>query len=126
MSQAQQLGDDLQFVRNAVKRREKSLRIPVPIAWAVAIYVLVGYTMIDFAQPWSGPFFAVGGMLLGVVGWFFGRRESLRTGEYDREEIRKGWLHWGSILLAIAGVIGLGIARNVDGQVIGQFIVLTI
>ena len=77
MSQAQQLGDDLQFVRNAVKRREKSLQIPVPIAWAVAIYVLVGYTMIDFAQPWSGPFFAVGGMLLGVVGWFFGRRESL-------------------------------------------------
>src|SRR2546430_11209720 len=41
MSQTQQLGEDLQFVRNAVKRREQSLRIPVPIAWAVAVYVVV-------------------------------------------------------------------------------------
>src|SRR5437764_6602234 len=126
MSQAQQLGEDLQFVRNAVKRREQSLRIPVPIAWAVAVYVVVGYTMIDFAQAWSGPFFAVGGVLLGVVSWFFGYREAVRTGVYDRAEIIKGWLHWGSILLAIVGVIGLGIARKVDGEVIGQFIVLTI
>src|SRR5690242_18570831 len=126
MSQAEQVGQDLQYVRNAVTRRERDLRIPTPIAWAVAIYVVIGYTMIDFVQPWSGPFFAIGGLLLFVVCGFLGRRESLRTGEYDPVEIRKGWLHWLSILLAVAGVIGLGMARKLDGQVMGQFLVLCI
>src|SRR5436853_3640518 len=105
MSQAQQVTEDLQFVKNAVNRRERNLQIPAPIAWAVAIYVVIGYTMLDVAQPWSGPFLAIGGLLLGVVCWFLGRRESLRTGEYDRAEIRKGWLHWVSIPLAIAAVM---------------------
>jgi hypothetical protein len=126
MSQAQQVGQDLQFVKSAVTRRERDLRMPAPIAWAVAIYVVIGYTMIDFAQPWSGPFFAIAGVLLGVVCGFLGRRESLRTGEYDRAEVRKGWLHWVSIPLAIAAVIALGVVRHVDGQTIGQFIVVSI
>src|SRR5882757_1691723 len=115
MSQAQQVSDDLQFVRQAVVRREKSQHIPTPIAWMVAIYVVVGYTMLDFNPNWASLFFAVGGLAMGVMGWIFGRRNSEQSGEYDRTEARKSMLHWFSILLAIAGIAALSIARGLQG-----------
>jgi H+/Cl- antiporter ClcA len=126
MSQAHQASDDLQYVRQAVFRREQSRGIPVSIAWMVAVYVVVGYTMLDFNPRWASLFFAVGGLAMGVLGWIFGKHNSHISGEYDRDEVRKSMLHWLSILLAIAGVIALSIARHLPGQVVGQFIALTI
>ena len=126
MSQVQQLGDDLNYVRQAVTRREKSQHIPTPVAWMVAIYVVVGYTLLDIHPGWAGIFFAVGGLAMGAIGWMFGRRASVQTGEYDRAEVRKSWLHWGSILLAVIGVMALSMARGIEGQVVGQFVALTI
>jgi hypothetical protein len=126
MSQAQQFSDDLQFVRQAVVRREQSQHIPTPIAWMVAIYVVIGYTLLDFNPNWASLFFAIGGLAMGVLGWIFGHRSSHHTGEYDRAEVRKSILHWLSILLAIAGVAALSIARDLHGQVVGQLIAMTI
>ena len=60
------------------------------------------------------------------IGWLLGRRFGEQTGEYDRVEIRKSMLHWFSILLAIAGIAALCIARHIEGQVVGQFIAMTI
>src|SRR5437764_13966647 len=115
MSQAQQVSDDLQYVRQAVVRRERSNHIPTPIAWMVAIYVVVGYTLLDVNVNWANLFFAVGGLAMAPIGWLLGRRFGEQTGEYDRAEIRKSMLHWFSILLAIAGVIGLCLARGIRG-----------
>jgi hypothetical protein len=126
MSQAHQASDDLQYVRQAVLRREKSRGIPAPIAWMVAIYVVIGYTLLDFKTNWASIFFAVGGLAMGVLGWLFGKHSSYASGEYDRDEVRRSMLHWLSILLAIAGVAALSIARDLHGQVVGQFIALTI
>jgi hypothetical protein len=126
MSQAQQATDDLHFVRQAVDRRERSRNIPTPIAWTVASYVLVGYTLLDFNPAWASLFFAIAGVGMGVLFPLLGRRMSRQEGEFDRAEVVRLNLHWGSILLAIAGVIALGIARHVEGQTIGQFIALTI
>ena len=126
MSQAQQATDDLRFVRQAVDRRDRSRNIPPFIAWTVAIYVLVGYTLLDINPAWASLFFAIAGVGMGVLFPILGRRMSRREGEFDRAEIIRINLHWLSILLAIAGVIGLGIARHVEGQTIGQFIALTI
>jgi hypothetical protein len=126
VSQAQQIGEDLRYVRDAVTRRERSQHIPTPIAWIVAIYVAVGYTLLDVNPLLGGRFLAIGGLAMGGLFWVFGRRESRRSGEYDRAEVRKLTLHWASILLAIIGVVALGVARHIDGQAIGQFIALTI
>src|SRR5947207_3389196 len=115
MSQTQQLGEDLAFVKQAVVQREKVGRIPAPIAWTVAIYVVIGYTLLDFEPRWAGLFFLVGGLAMGVLGWVFGRREAIRSGEHDRVEGRKAMLHWFSIVLAIAGVIGLAVSRDLRG-----------
>jgi hypothetical protein len=126
MSQAQQATDDLRFVRQAVDRRERSRSMPAFVAWIVAIYVLVGYTLLDVNPNWASLFFLVGGLAMAVIFPILGRRMSRQEGEFDRAEVIRINLHWLSILLAIAGVIGLGIARHVDGQTIGQFIALTI
>src|SRR5258707_1963686 len=126
MSQAQQATEDLQFVRQAVDRRERSRNIPTPIAWIVAIYVLVGYALVDINPIWASWFFASAGVAMGVVFPLIGRRMSRQEGEFDRAEVVRLNLHWGSILLAIIGVIALGVVRHVDGQTIGQFIALTI
>jgi hypothetical protein len=126
MSQAQQATEDLRFVRQAVDRRERSRAIPTPIAWIVAIYVVVGYTLLDVNPNWASLFFLVGGLAMAVIFPIVGRRMSRQEGEFDRAEVIRINLHWLSILLAIVGVIALGIVRHVDGQTIGQFIALTI
>ena len=56
MSHAQQVSDDLQYIRQAVARKEKSGHIPTPIAWMVAIYVVAGYTMLDINVNWASLF----------------------------------------------------------------------
>jgi hypothetical protein len=126
MSQAQQATDDLRFVRQAVDRREKPRNIPAPIAWIVAIYILIGYCFLDINIHLASRFFFIGGVAMGILFPLVGRRMSRREGEFDRAEVIRLNLHWGSILLAIAGVIALGIVRHVEGQTIGQFIALTI
>ncbi|HEY7118338.1 MAG TPA: hypothetical protein VH475_17245 [Tepidisphaeraceae bacterium] len=126
MTQAQQLSDDLNYVRQAVTRRERSQHVPVAIAWMVAIYVLVGYVLLDVNTNWAGLFFAIGGAVMGILGWPLGKRHAIRSGEYDRADAMRVMLHWASILLGIAGVIGLCVARGIQGPAVGQFIVLVI
>ena len=62
MTQAHEMSEDLRFVRQALDRRERSRNIPAFVAWTVAVYVVVGYTLIDVRPGWSGLFFAVGGV----------------------------------------------------------------
>jgi hypothetical protein len=126
MIQAQQASDDLHYVRQAVDRRNRPRNMPTPIAWIVAIYVLVGYSLLDIRPDWAGIFLAVGGMAMGILFPLIGRRMARQEGEFDRAEAMRINLHWLSILLAIVGVIALGVARHVDGQTIGQYIALTI
>jgi hypothetical protein len=125
-SSSNPLAEDLHYVREAIDRRGRQRPIPPAIAWAVAVYVAVGYTLLDVNPSRGGLFLGVAGIALGPVCWFLGRRDSVRSGEYDRLEVRRIGLHWLSIVLAIAGVIALGVSRHVDGQVVGQFIALTI
>jgi hypothetical protein len=92
----------------------------------VALYVLVGYTLLDINPGWAGWFFMVAGVILGLGCWFVGKGEAVREGEYDRAEVTRIWLHWFSIVLAIAGVIALAVTRGLQGPIVGQLIVLTI
>ena len=126
MSQSQQLSDDLHYVRQVVARRERRQNLPAPIAWMVAVYVVVGYTLLDVNAQWAGWFFMVGGVVLGVGCWFVGKAQTLREGEYDRAESTRIWLHWFSIVLAIAGVIALAVTRGLQGTIVGQLIVLAV
>jgi hypothetical protein len=103
-----QLQQDLRFVRQAVARRESATRRPVAIYWVWAVYVLVGYSLIDLAPRYCGLFFLVAGVVGGILSAMLGHRAGRRSGEVDCEMGRRAMLHWMvGILLAIAATFGL-------------------
>src|SRR5947207_12688669 len=84
-----QLQEDLRFVREAVARREAAVRRPVAIYWVWAVYVLIGYSLIDLAPRYCGWFFLIAGVVGGVLSAALGRRSERRIGEQDREAGRR-------------------------------------
>jgi hypothetical protein len=110
MTSPQQLQQDLQFVRAAVNRRDRSNRGPVAINYIWATYVLAGYTLIDhniIAADW---FFLIGGIAGGILSSIAARLDAQKQGEQDRELGRRGLLHFaGGIILAILGTFALAI-----------------
>src|SRR5947208_2975225 len=131
MSNTQQIRDDLQYVREVVARRERTVDRPVLIYYVWAVYVLVGYSLIDFAPAYSGWFFLFGGIVGGVLSGIIGRNMSRRRGEVDGEG-RRAALHWmAGIVLAIAAAAAMAAVipefRAVrSGQLVGQMVVVMI
>ena len=108
MSDSMQVQEDLHFVRSALARRGQH-RSPAPVLWTVAIYVLIGYPIIDFAPQWAGWFFGLGSIPMWGVLALVGRRQVRKEGEYDRKNILSIKLHWfGGI--ALAGVFAMALA----------------
>ena len=54
MTEMSQMEQDLRYVRQAVDRRGRVVRGPFAIYYMWAVYVLVGYTLIDVAPRASG------------------------------------------------------------------------
>lgn len=127
MTEIHQLQDDLRFVRDAVARGD-SPRRPAAIYVVWAVYVLVGYTLIDFFPRASGWFFLVGGVIGGIASGYVYRRWARREGAYDRREGRRSLLHWGvGIGLAIACAMALGaVIPALRGPAVGQLVVVMI
>ena len=128
MTEVQQMHEDLKFVRQAVSRHERHPRNAPIIYYVWAVYVLVGYTMLDFATPLAPWWFLAAGILGFVLSWVLARRVARLEGEFDRDEARRGCLHWaGGILLAIAAPIALAaVIPALRGTVMGQLIVVMI
>jgi hypothetical protein len=108
MSDVQQIRDDLQYVRGAMSRRERTDYGPPGIFYLWAVYIIVGYTLMDFRIQYAGPFFAIGGVVGGALSWIIGRNYSRKTGERDRSTYVKALLHFGGgIMLAAAFTVAL-------------------
>ncbi len=124
MSDASQLQDDLHFVRETVVRREASRHRPNAVYWVWAAYVLIGYTLIDFAPAVSGWFFMIGGVAGGILSAWAGRRYAQVLGEIDRRRRRTiGWHFGGGIVLSVVFSFALAavipeIRNNRAGQVL--------
>jgi len=128
MTEINQLHEDLKFVRQAVTRHERQPHNLPAIYYLWAVYVLVGYAMLDFARPLAGWWFLVAGIAGGLLSAVLGRRAAQRSGEYDRDELRRTALHWaGGITLAIAAPMALAaVIPALRGTVVGQLIVVMI
>jgi hypothetical protein len=108
MTDIKQMHDDLKFVREAVSRHDRQPPRAVTIYWIWAVYVLVGYTMLDVARDYAGWFFMIGGIVGGIISAIIGKRAAQQAGEIAREDARREALHWlGGIVLIFAGVFGL-------------------
>ena len=128
MTEIHQLHDDLRFVRDAVALGDPPARGPAAIYVVWAVYVLVGYTLLDVDSRAAGWFFLVGGVLGGVASALLARRARRKDGAYDRREVRRTLLHWGAgIVLAIACAMALAaVMPALRGQPSGQLIVVMI
>jgi len=128
MTEIHQVHEDLKFVRQAVTRHDRQPRSMPLIYYVWAIYVLVGYTMLDFAPRMAGWWFLVAGIVGGVLSTVLARRAAKLHGEYDRGEARRSALHWaGGILLAIGSAIALAaVIPALRGTAMGQLIVVMI
>ena len=110
MTNPQQLQQDLQFVRAAVARRDHNHRGPIAINYIWAIYVLVGYTLLDHNILAANWFFLIGGIVGGILSSIAGRRDSQKRGEHDGDIGRRAFLHFfAGIMLAIVGTVALAI-----------------
>jgi hypothetical protein len=127
MSEVQQINQDLQYVRNVLSRRQRADFGPPAIMYLWAIYVIVGYTLIDFWRPYSGPFLAIGGMVGGLLSWQIGKYYSRRAGESNRALGIRGLLHMGGgMMLAVAFTVAMSELyeplRPFSGQLIVAFV----
>ena len=101
-----QLSDDLRFVRHAVEARGKVIPAEARITYAYwALYVLVGYFLIDVAPNWAAQvFFAAGGFLGGLASWAMGKHLAKKYGQVSRTDNRRSALHWaGGMIFAVIG-----------------------
>lgn len=128
MTQIQQIHDDLRFVREAVARREDRPRRVASVYYVWAVYVLVGYTLLDFDPRAASWFLMLGGAAAGLLSVLIGRRFAGTVGEYDRVEARREGLHWsGGILLSVASAVALAaVVPEIRGQPMGQLIAVMI
>jgi hypothetical protein len=123
---SEQISQDLQFVRDAVAKRETRHRMPSIIGVYWAAYILIGYPMLDFSPRVGGMFLMVAGIIGGIFSGWIGRREALRRGERDSVEGRREAAHWYSLFIAIVAVIALSIIHHVDGNAMGQYVTLMV
>jgi len=108
MSDVQQLRDDLHYVRGAVARRERADYAPPGIMYVWVVYILVGYTLMDFRTQFAGPFFAIGGIVGGILSSILGHSYARKIGEQDRTTYFRALLHFGGgIVVAAAGSLAL-------------------
>ena len=126
MTQPDQIRDDLSFVRDAIARREKTQFAFTAPYYIWAVYVLIGYTLLDINAHWANAFFLLGwipaGAATGIAKHFWVRKR----GELDAAMSHKAKLHfmWGG-LLASAAVIALACCEpSFRGPVTGQVAVI--
>jgi hypothetical protein len=127
MTHPDQIQDDLHFVRQAIARRTPH-RSPAAILWTVAIYVLIGYTLLDIRPAWASWFLGIGGFAYWAIASLLSRRHIHKEGEYDRRELLRIRLHWGGgIALAVVACIALAaVVPALRGPAFGQVLVAMI
>jgi len=130
MTETQRLQEDLQFVRHAVVKRDSPAPTPGAILILWGVYVLVGYTLLDFNRTYASMFLAIAGITGGVASLFIGRWYAQREGQVNEDEGVRHALHWGSILIAIAAIMALAYTRrdqiSGNGEIVGQLIAMVI
>jgi hypothetical protein len=126
MSQSDQIRDDLSFVRDAVARRDRS-----PVSFTApyyiwAVYVLIGYALLDFDVLWAEWFFATAWIPACAASAIAQRFLAAKRGECDRTMKRKSVLHFvGGGFLAVAAVVALAwCVPAFRGEIPGQVAVV--
>jgi hypothetical protein len=126
MTQSDQIRDDIHFVRQVVARRDDLPRSFTPGYYIWAVYVLVGYCLLDVNIRWANWFFLLAWFPAGAATGIARRYWSRKYGEQNEALGRKAKIHfmYGG-LLSVAAVIGLACCvPSFRGPVAGQVVVI--
>ncbi len=126
MTDAHQLQQDLQYVREVVSRADHGGRGPVAIRWVWALYVLIGYPMVDFAPRYCCTFFLAGFAICFLASAYLAYRFKTTSGVkpvHDRSN-----LFWaGGSLLILLCIVAMPMAMPaLRGQMTGQVAVVIV
>jgi hypothetical protein len=126
MSDANQLQQDLHYVREVVDRADRSPHGRVAIYWIWALYVLIGYPLMDFAPRYAGPFFALG-IIVGVAATLFLKRRYKNLAGVRPKRDRSNLFWWGGLALIILCSIGISIViPHMTAKASGQITVILV
>ena len=123
MSTADQIREDLQYVKGAVQRERRG-HMPRGIAVVWAVFVLIGFAGLDVRPAWAGIFLLLGGPVAYLISSKIGAGAALSAGISDRADMRRHMLHWGSLFFAIVALLVLALEGRVSGQTFGQVILI--
>ena len=125
MQEAEQLKQDIHFVKQAVQR-SACRQMPLGIAFVWAAYVLIGYTGLDLRPRWAGIFLMAAAPVAYLISMQLGLRSALNAGVSDRAEGMRHGLHWGSLFLAIASLAAMMFETRLPMDSFGQIIVIMV
>lgn len=121
------LAQDLAYIRGAVARRDRHRPNLTAMYIAWALYVLIGYVLLDVRPAWAGLFFAVAWIPAAAVSVIVQRRRRAAGEIMDVGAGRLAALHWGvGITLAILSAIAFCVVTGVNGVASGQAVVVMI
>ena len=127
MTDIHHLENDLSFVRQAIERRRQVDPREARIYLVWAVYILVGYALLDLDRLYADWFFFIGGFAAAFLSYLLGRSAAIQRGELDRSQAGLIRLHWlGGIACAVAGSFALAAVipplRGFYGAQIGVFL----
>lgn len=123
MPDTNSLHEDLQFVRSAVGRSQRS-DSPAIIWYLWAAISLVGFTLIDYRPQIVGLYWLVAAPVGFVLSFWLAGRARARLGQVDRATSRRWSEHWAALLVAVLVLILAGAIGRVDGRTVGLAAVL--
>jgi hypothetical protein len=128
MSDANQLAEDLQFVRRAVEARDKPLKSGNGNLIVWAIYCLVCIPTYDFIPQYGGRINLAGFICGMILSFIIGKREGRMSGQYDRSAIVRVYMHFlgGSVLLMLTTFGLAALNRGVNGEIMGQVSIILV
>lgn len=108
MTESNQLADDLHYVRKVVEGGEKPGRNIAPQLIVWTLYSLICIPCYDFLPAYGGRINLAGWLIAAIISGIIGRREGIRSGQFDREYLVRTLLHWyGGVVLLMVAVFGV-------------------
>ncbi|MCA1714620.1 MAG: hypothetical protein LC715_05740 [Gammaproteobacteria bacterium] len=110
MTTADSIKQDLDYVANAVRQRDRPNGVPA-IYFLWAGIVLVGFALPDVAPQAAGVFWLVAAIGGGLLSWWLGDRAARKAGINDSEQGKRYGLHWliaglAFVLCALPAIFG--------------------
>ena len=118
---AQEIEQDLTFIRDVVERRDRTSYTSIAIAVLWAAIAGIGFTLIDFYPKAIWWYSGIAPPLGFLASFWIGGRSEQRVGVVVG---RNHAVHWGSMFVLAGAVLAIVYTNDLNGKVAGQLFTL--